>query len=189
MAEISMYDPSMLVWIDETGCDQRNTRRRYGYCIRGTPPCDHRLLVRGTRYSAIPMMSVQGIHGVQVVEGTVNGECFEHFIESTVLSTIKPFDGNNPLSVVIMDNCSIYHVDYVTDLIENTAGAKLIFLPPYSPDLMPLEEVFSKVKSIILQNDGIFQVCSAPRTYIVAAFSFVTSSDCHGYVRHSGYVH
>ena len=123
---------SMLVWIDETGCDQRNTRRRYGYSIRGTPPCDHRLLVRGTRYSAIPMMSVQGIHGVQVVEGTVNGECFEHFIESTVLLIINPFDGNNPLSVVIMDNCSIHHVDYVIDLIENS-WYKLIFLPPYSP--------------------------------------------------------
>ena len=77
-------------------------------------------------------MSVQGIHGVQVVEGTVNGECFEHFIESTVLSIINPFDGNNPLSVVIMDNCSIHHVDYVIDLIENS-WCKLIFLPPYSP--------------------------------------------------------
>ena len=88
MAEIAMYDPAMLVWIDETGCDQRNSLRRCGYSIRGIPPRDHRLLIRGTKYSAIPVMSLQGIHDVQVVEGTVNGEKFESFVQNTVLSTI-----------------------------------------------------------------------------------------------------
>jgi len=189
MAEISMYDPSMLVWIDETGCDQRNSLRRYGYSIRGIPPRDHRLLIRGTRYSAIPVMSLQGIHDVQVIEGTVNGDKFTSFIENTVLPIINPFDGSSPVSVVIMDNCSIHHVDQVVDLIENTAHAKVIFLPPYSPDLMPLEEVFSKVKSIIKKNGSLFHVCSAPRAFLAIAFSFVTSEDCIGYVHHSGYVH
>lgn len=68
------YDPAMFVWIDETGCDKRNNMRRSGYSVRGIPPCDHRLLVRGTRYSAIPVMSMQGIHDVQIVEGSVNGD-------------------------------------------------------------------------------------------------------------------
>ena len=45
MAEISMYDPSMLIWIDETGCDRRNTIRKYAYGVRGIPLCDHRLLI------------------------------------------------------------------------------------------------------------------------------------------------
>lgn len=189
MAEIAMYDPSMLVWIDETGCDRRNSLRRYGYSIRGMPPRDHRLLIRKTRYSAIPVMSLQGVHDVQVVEGTVNGDKFEQFIENTVLPIINPFDGSNPLSVVIMDNCSIHHIDRVADLIENTAHAKLMFLPPYSPDLMPLEEVFSKVKNILKQNDSLFQVCSAPRAFLAMAFSFITSEDCIGYVHHSGYLH
>ena len=51
MAQVSMYDPSMLLWLDESGCDKRNTVRKYGYSIRGIPLCDQRLLVRGTRYS------------------------------------------------------------------------------------------------------------------------------------------
>lgn len=189
MAEISMYDPEMLVWIDETGCDRRNSLRRYGYSIRGMPPRDYKLLVRGTRYSAIPVLSLQGIHDVQVIEGTVNGEKIADFIEKSVVPILQPFNGSNPLSVVIMDNCSIHHVDQVSDLIENTAHAKLLYLPPYSPDLMPLEEVFNQVKCIMKQNCGLFQACSAPRVFLIMAFSFVSVENCIGYIRHSGYIH
>ena len=188
MAEISIYDPAMLVWIDETGCDQRNTKRRYGYSVRGIAPCDHRLLIHGIRYSAIPVMSLQGIHDVQIVEGTVNGDKFESFIRNTVLPILNPFNGSNPLSVVIMDNCSIHHVDRVVDLIQVTNRSKVIFLPPYSPDLMPLEEVFSKVKTVIKTNSSIFRVFSAPRAFLGMAFGFITKEDCLGYVQHSGYI-
>jgi len=61
-----------------------------------------------------------------------------------------------------MDNASIHHVDEVLQIIEN-AGAKVIFLPPYSPDLNPLEPVFGKVKAILKENDKIFQACYSPR--------------------------
>ena len=54
-----------------------------------------------------------------------------------------------------MDNASIHHTEGVADLIENQAGARLIYLPPYSPDLHPAEEVFSEVKSIMKQNDSV----------------------------------
>ncbi len=64
MAEVSVYNPSILVCIDESGCDRRNSIRKYGYSVRGIRPVNHRLLVRGTRYSAIPVMSIQGIHDV-----------------------------------------------------------------------------------------------------------------------------
>ena len=47
MAEISVYDPDMLIWIDETGCDRRHSSRRFGYSIRGIPVCDQRIIVRG----------------------------------------------------------------------------------------------------------------------------------------------
>jgi len=60
-----------------------------------------------------------------------------------------------------MDYCSIHHVAPVVHLIETVAQAKLVFLPPYSPDLMPLEEVFSKVKGVMKANDKVFQVCTA----------------------------
>ena len=73
MAEVhvSMYDPAMPVWIDESGCDRRNSIRKYGYSVKGIPPVEHMLLVRGTRYSAIPVMSIAGIHDVYLAEGHV----------------------------------------------------------------------------------------------------------------------
>ena len=188
MAEISIYDPGIFIWIDETGCDRRNGMRRYGYSVRGIPPRDHRLLVRGVRYSGIAVMSLEGIHDVQVVEGSVDGVKFEEFVTETLMPILNPFDGTNPLSVVIMDNCSIHHVAPVVHLIEMVAQAKLVFLPPYSPDLMPLEEVFSKVKGVMKANDKVFQVCTAPRAMLAMAFGMVTPEDGVGYIRHSGYV-
>ena len=51
MADISIYNPAMLIWIDESGCDRRDSTRKYAYSIKGITPRDHRLLVRGKRYS------------------------------------------------------------------------------------------------------------------------------------------
>ena len=74
------------------------------------------------------------------------------------------------------DNASIHHVDEVLQIIEN-AGAKVIFLPPYSPDLNPLEPVFGKVKAILKENDKIFQACSSPRAFLAMAFGMITAED------------
>ena len=68
-----------------------------------------------------------------------------------------------------MDNASIHHVDKVTDLIETHDNARLCFLPPYSPDLMPVEEVFSKVKTIIKDDTCLYQMI--PRLVIAMAFT------------------
>ena len=62
MAEVAVYDPSMLIWIDESGCDRRDSIRKRAYSLRGITPREHRLLVRGVRYSAIPIMSLSGVH-------------------------------------------------------------------------------------------------------------------------------
>ena len=82
MAEVSIYDPIMLVWQDETCCDRRNTLRKYGYSLRGIPVCDYSLLVRGKRYSAIPVISLDGIHDVYstgrnllILCGTASYQC------------------------------------------------------------------------------------------------------------------
>lgn len=141
MSEISVYDPSMLLWLDESSNDRRHTIRKYGYSIRGIPLCDQRLLIRGTRYSTIPIVSIEGIHDVYIAEGNINGERFSYFIQNHLLPILQEFNGINPNSVVIMDNASIHHVEEVTYLIETQAGARLIYLPPYSPDLNPAEGV------------------------------------------------
>ena len=70
VAEVSAYDPSMLLWIDESGCDRRHSMRKHAYSIRGKPPRDHQLLSRGIRYSAIPIMSLEGVHDVCLLKGS-----------------------------------------------------------------------------------------------------------------------
>jgi len=165
MAEISIYDPSMFLWLDESGCDRRNTLRKYGYSIRGIHPVDNRLLVRVTRYSALPIMSITGLHDLYLAEGTMNGDRFTHFISTCLLPVLMPYNGMNQHSIVIMDNASIHHVDEVLQIIEN-AGAKVIFLPPYSPDLNPLEPVFGKVKAILKKMIKFFKHVPPPGHFL-----------------------
>jgi transposase len=131
-------------------------------------------------------MSVQGIHDVFLAEGSINGDRFQFFIRNYLLPVMMPFNGINPLSVVIMDNASIHHVVSNVNLIESM-GVKVIFLPPYSPDLNPLEPVFGKVKAILKENDSIFQATSAPRALLAMAFTMVTHEDCLNFSRHCGY--
>ena len=93
-----------------------------------------------------------------------------------------PFNGTNPHSVVILDNCSIHHVPEVAKSIQDV-GALLIYLPPYSPDLNPIEELFSKVKKVMKslemdQNDI--------ETLLLASFASVITEDCIGWIRHTG---
>ena len=188
MADIAPYDPSMFVWVDETGCDRRNSIRKYAYGVQGITPCEHRILIRGQRYSVITVMSVKGVLDAYIVESTVNGDVFEEFVRKCLLPILQPFDYEAPHSVLILDNAAIHHVEPVLDLLEITAQALVLFLPPYSPDLMPLEEVFSKVKSILKAENALFQVFSAPRALLATAFGMVTESDCLGYIHHAGYL-
>ena len=111
--------------------------RKYAYTIIGKPPRDHRLLVCGTRYSC-SFNSCYGIHDVQLVEGSVNGDKFEEFITNSVVPYLQPLQHQLYSS---MDNATIHHVP--TAILQT--GALLLFLPPYSPDLNPVELIFSKV--------------------------------------------
>ena len=188
MSVVSVYDPNMLVWLDESGCDRRDAIRKYGYSVRGIPICDQRLLIRGKRYTAIPVMSLGGIHDVFITEGNMNGERFANFVKDVLSPHLMPFNGLNPRSVVIMDNASIHHVHEVIDLIETQVRAKVLFLPPYSPDLNPVEGIFSQVKSTMKENDRLFQVFSAPRVLLSMAFEAVTTENCLGHIRNSGYI-
>jgi len=154
MAEISVFNPDMLVWIHETGSDRRNSIRSYGYSLQGMAACTHVLRFSGKCVSAISVLTTRGIEDTFTTSSTVDGEKFEEFICQCVLPILLPFDGLNPCSVVIMDNASIHHLERVHDIVTGV-GARLVFLSPYSPDLMPLE-VFSKVKSILRANDSVY---------------------------------
>ena len=187
MAEISLFDPCTLVWVDESGFRQRNSIRAYGYSLRGLRAEDHQLKLGKSRINAIGIMSYQGMEDVYLTEDNVNGDIFEHFVGSCLLPILMPFNGVNTHSVVVMDNCSVHHVERVVEMI-NSVGALIRFLPPYSPDLNPIELVFSKVKSFIKANYLVVQSTSIPRVVVSMAFNTITQEDCVHYIQHSGYI-
>ena len=145
-----MYDSSSFVFVDETGCDRRDAIRRYGYSVRGYPAKSAKILCRGKRYSAIAVMSTTSLLDCYITEGAVDGDTFYRFEQTSLLPHLREFNGTNPNSVVIMNNCSIHHVQEVIDLI-HSVGA-LVILPPYSPHLMPIEFCFSKVKFFLKEH-------------------------------------
>ena len=113
---------------------------------------------------------------------------FADFVDNYLLPCLMPFNGINARSVVVMDNASIHHIEEVRDLIEDKAGARLHFLPPYCPDLMPAEGVFSQVKSIIKRNNSLFETCSAHRVLLTMCFGFITAEDCYAHIQRCGYI-
>ena len=141
--DVSVYSPEMLVFIDETGADWRNSLRKYAYSLRGKPATNHSLLVRGERISAIACMSMNGILDVRTVKGTSDGDIFYDFVQMHLIPYTMPFNGVNPHSVIILDNCATHHVNEVTATLREVR-LLVHFLPSYSPDFNALEEAFSK---------------------------------------------
>ena len=189
MTECSAYSPEMFVFVDETGSDRRNTMRKFGYSLVGKTPSISRLLVRGKRYSAIAALTLHGIIATFVTPNTVTGVTFEQFVESELLTKLMPFNGVNPHSILVLDNAAIHHVDLVTTLIAEI-GCLLLFLPPYSPDLNPIEEAFSKIKSHLKASDPIAQQIPEEGfpDLILSTFDTVSPEDSYGWFKHSGYI-
>lgn len=183
-SEVSVYSTDMFIFIDETGSDARNKLRKYGYSIRGIPAKNQTLLVRGERISAITCMSTAGLVDVKTIHGTANGEVFYRFIQTHLLPHLLPYNGINPHSVVVLDNCSIHHITEVVKSIQDV-GAHVLFLPPYSPDLNPIEELFSKVKTMLRSAEDALAVADL-ETLLLHSFTSVTEEDCQSWIDHSG---
>lgn len=186
MAEIQMYHSDCFVFIDETGCGNKDHIRNFGYAMRGESAVDHRWFHRGKRISAIAAMSNSGILGVELMSGSVNGDRFFDYVRGSLIPEMLPFDCENPNSIAVLDNCSIHHVQQVTQLFKD-AGILVLFLPPYSPDFMPIEKTFSFVKYYLKDHDDLWQSMNNPTVLVQAAFDSVTSSQCNGWISSCGY--
>ena len=186
MARALSFSRDKLVFLDETGSDGRNYVRKFGYSLRGMRAEVPHLLARGQRISAIAAIDCDGLVEVDYAIGTVNADIFFDFVRGSLLPNLQPFDGTSKRSVVIMDNCSIHHVDSITALFEE-AGVVLLFLPPYSPDYNPIEETFSYIKAYLKEHDDIFQVTDDPIPILSAAFNSITAEKCNSWISHSGY--
>lgn len=185
-ARSMLYRRESFVWIDESGSDARKSMRKFGYSFRGYPPINHRFLARRKRVSAIAAISCDGLLGVELTTGSVDGGKFIDFVRGTLIPNMHPFDGMSSNSIVVMDNCAIHHVSEVYQLFEDT-GILVLFLPPYSPDMNPIEEAFSSVKYFLQDHDELLQAIPDPKSIIQAAFDNITKQKCEGWIKDCGY--
>ena len=182
-----MFHPDMFVFVDETGSDRRNCMRKYGYALRGMTPTTYRLLHRGTRINAIAGIATSGLVALDLVTTSVTGEVFLDFAMGSLIPNMHPFNGTNPRSIVVMDNASVHHTHEVISLFQSV-GILLLFLPPYSPDLNPIEETFSYIKGYLRKQDTLLQVIPDPTTVVRSEFHSLTPQMCQNWIHHGGYV-
>jgi len=178
-AQTFLFRREMFVWVDETGTDRKDNIRKFGYSLRATPPECHRILCRGERLNAITALSSAGIVAVEFTKQTVTGEAFFDFLRGILIPRMRPFNGINPRSVLVLDNCTVHHVQDVKDLLQQV-GIVALFLPPYSPDLMPLEEAFSFVKYYLKKHDESLQTITNPIDVIRAVNTVMLGSHMQG---------
>ena len=170
-------DPARLVYIDETWAKTNMTR------LRGWAPRGHKLLAKVPHghwrtLTFLAALRHDRIDAPFVLDGPINGQSFLAYVEQVLVPTLKPGD------IVIMDNLGSHKGKAVRRAIHG-AGAKLCFLPPYSPDLNPIEQAFAKLKTLLRK--------AAERTVektwqrIGALLNAFPPQECANYFRNSGY--
>lgn len=175
--KVSQIDPRRLKVIDESGVNTSMTRL-YGRApkgerVLGSVPHDH-----GPNVTIIGSISLKGVEAAMSFEGAVNGDIFRVFVEQVLAPTLREGD------VVVMDNLPSHKVRGIEESIQ-MRGAHLLYLPPYSPDLSPIEECWSKVKAWLKKVEA--RTADALYEAIEHAFKQVTKSDLAGWFQHCGY--
>ena len=170
-------DPRRLVFLDETWA-KTNMTRRHGRCARGT-----RLVAKVPhgRWRTVTFPAAlrhDRIAAPCVLDGPINGTSFCAYIEQFLVPSLSPGD------IVIMDNLGSHKGKAVRRLIRS-AGAKLFFLPRYSPDLNPIEQVFAKLKTLLRKTDP--RTIEATWRSIGDLLGCFTPQECANYLANAGY--
>jgi transposase len=166
-----------LVFIDETWT-KTNMTRLYGWA-----PCGKRLIEavphgHWKTSTFIGALRCDGLSATGVFNGAINGEMFLAYVEQVLVPTLKPGD------VVIMDNLRCHKVAGVREAIEAT-GASLMFIPPYSPDLNPIELAFAKLKALLRARA--IRTVDALWNALGNLVDCFTPEECANFFRHDGY--
>jgi len=170
-------DPRRLVFVDETWAKTNMTRTR-GWCRKGLPlkakvPQGH-----WKTMTFLAALRHDRIAAPCVFDGPINGERFLAWVQQALAPTLNPGD------VVIMDNLSSHKSPAIRKAIRD-AGARLFFLPPYSPDLNPIEQVFAKLKTLLRKADE--RTIDATWRRIGKLLERFSPQECANYIRNSGY--
>ncbi|GET01199.1 homeodomain-like protein [Rhizophagus clarus] len=144
------YNPEQLIFLDESSKDERTLSRHYGYSPKNTHAIQKVVFLRGTKYTILPALSLDGILAVDIMVGSYNKERFCAFILSQVLPLMNLYPQKN--SVLVMDNAVIHHNVELVRIIKSI-GCKVVFLPLYSPDYNPIELAFSVIKSWLKKKE------------------------------------
>ena len=170
-------DAERLVFLDETGLKTDLTRLR-GWAEGGDRVVEAIPSGKWQTNSLVHAVALDGTRAAMVLDGPINGESFAGFCEWLLAPALYPGD------LVVMDNLSSHYSVRAIAAIE-TVGAEVIYLPPYSPDLNPIEKVFSKVKQLIrgLKPRCFETIIEAVRKVLPK----ITSEDLEATFQHCGY--
>jgi transposase len=177
LAETSRIDPAELIFLDESGVTTEMTRR-YGRARRGERvsegvPCGH-----WRTLTVLGAIGASGWTATMTIESATDGEVFLAYLDQVLCPQLKP--GH----VVVMDNLPAHKVDGVRQLIEKR-GARLHYLPAYSPDFNPIEMCWAKFKQILRRARA--RSLAALELAIADALIAVTPHDIRACFRHCGY--
>lgn len=170
-------DPHRLVFLDESGA-KTNMTRLYGRAIGGGRVVDS---APGGHWCTTTMLSALRLDGstaAMVIEGPTDREVFEAYVQHVLIPSLR--DGD----IVVLDNLAPHKTPGIVAAIE-AAGAEVWFLPPYSPDLNPIEKMWSKVKQYLRSVKA--RTEDALLKAIAAALQSVCSSDAQGWFDSCGY--
>lgn len=175
--EMLGLDPGRFAFIDETWV-KTNMTRNYGRAQVGERLVDYVPHGHWQTTTFIGALRIDGLKAPVVIDGAVNGEIFLVYVRDHLVPTLKPGD------IVVMDNLSSHKVEGVQEAIE-AAGARVAYLPPYSPDLNPIEQAFSKLKAKLRQaRERTVETLWARVGTLIPTF---TPEECRNFLCHSGY--
>jgi len=170
-------DSTKLIFLDESGVNTGMTRL-YGRAFEGERVVDYIPDVRFQRTSILSSVRLDGSYVPMIFSGSLTGELFKEYLKKFLVPTLKPGD------IVIMDNLSSHKVAGVNEIIES-AKAKIMYLPPYSPDLNPIEQMWSKIKAYLRKIKA--RTKDTLYAEIKNAFNIVSKVDILGWFGCAGY--
>jgi transposase len=170
--------PSSLVFIDESGA-KTNMTPAYGRSFDAKRLVDHAPHGHYRLTSIIGALRLGGVGACMTLDAAMDGDCFEVYVERLLAPGLGPGD------VVVMDNLSSHKRPVIEELV-GARGARVLWLPPYSPDLNPIEKMWSKVKQFLRRAKA--RTEQDLLEAIGKALNTVTSDDARGWFGSCGYV-
>lgn len=177
MKIIAKTEVQNLIFLDESGANLQMAPL-YGRAKGEERVNVHAPYKRGNKITMISAISINEVEAAFYGEWSADGDIFSHFIENLLCPKL------HAEHVIIMDNVKFHKIPEIKKLIEAT-GAKLVYLPPYSPELNPIEEMWSKIKTILRKLSA--RTLEKFNDAIKIAFESVTDNDLGGWFRHAGY--